>query len=171
MVRPGIHWDMIHLHGHKVLIDGFLSLGIFSGDPDTILRSGVSAAFFPHGLGHSLGLDVHDSRQLLRSLHLDLPETFHTAPAELFSYLRIRQALQTGMVLTVEPGCYFAPQLMEQHRVWTSPHVNQEKLREYVAVGGIRIEDVVVVREEGCENLTTVCRERAEVEAKCSVTG
>lgn len=72
------------------------------------------------------------------------------------------------MVLTVEPGCYFAPQLMEEHGVWTSRFVVQDKLKEYVGIGGVRIEDVIVVREQGVENLTTVGKERDWVEAVCS---
>jgi Xaa-Pro dipeptidase len=72
------------------------------------------------------------------------------------------------MVLTVEPGCYFAPQLMEAHGVWTSEHVDKDTLRRYVPVGGVRIEDVVVVREGKCENLTTVGRDRDWVERVCS---
>ena len=168
MVRPGIHWDTIHLHAHKVLIENFLSLGIFRGASEDILQSGISAAFFPHGLGHSLGLDVHDSRQYLKTVQLDLPPSSSSTPAKLYTYLRIRQPLLSGMVLTVEPGCYFAPQMMEEHGVWTSPHVNQDKLREYVSVGGVRLEDDVVVREDGCENLTTVGRESTWVEATAS---
>jgi Xaa-Pro dipeptidase len=168
MVKPGVHWDTVHLHAYKVLIDEFLSFGIFKGDPEAILQSGITVPFCPHGLGHSLGLDVHDSRQYLKSTHIDLPPTSKTTPAKLYTYLRVRQPLQKGMVLTVEPGIYFAPQLMEENGVWTSKYVDQDKLREYVAVGGVRIEDAVVVTEDGCENLTTVGRERAWVEAVCS---
>lgn len=72
------------------------------------------------------------------------------------------------MVLTVEPGCYFPPQLMEEHGIWDSPFVNTKKLKEYQSVGGVRIEDVVLVTETGCENLTTVGRERVWVEEACS---
>ena len=167
MVRPGVHWDTIHLHGHKVLIEQFLKLGIFKGDPEEILRSGVTAAFFPHGLGHSLGLDVHDSLQYLRQVHMDLPKESAITP-KLYTYLRIRRQLEKNMVLTVEPGCYFAPQLMQEHGVWTSPFVVKEKLEEYRSVGGVRIEDVVVVREEKCENLTIVPRDREIIERMCS---
>ena len=53
MVKPGVHWDSIHLHAHKVLVDGFIKLGIFKGDPEQILQTGVTAGFFPHGLGKS----------------------------------------------------------------------------------------------------------------------
>jgi len=167
MVKPGIHWDVLHLHAHKVLIDGFLKLGIFKGDPEAILQTGVTLSFFPHGLGHSLGLDVHDSLQYLRTTKTDSPET-KSAPEKLFRYLRIRQVLKENMVLTVEPGCYFPPQLMQEHGAWTSEFVDKEKLKEYCEVGGVRIEDVVVVRNGQCENLTTVGRERDWIEEMCS---
>ncbi|EIW71477.1 hypothetical protein TREMEDRAFT_42855 [Tremella mesenterica DSM 1558] len=165
MVRPGAHWDTLHLHGHKVLIDSFLALGIFTGEPSVILQSGITAAFFPHGLGHAIGLDVHDSRQELKAVHLNLPPESLSTPAKLYSYLRIRRPLKVGMCVTVEPGCYFPPQLMELHGVWESEYVDKDKLREYVSVGGVRIEDTVVVTEDGWENLTMVVRERADVEA------
>jgi len=169
MVRVGAHWDELHLHAHKVLIDGFIKMGIFKGTHEEMLQSGLSAAFFPHGLGHSLGLDVHDSLQYLRSTHIDLPESTRATPEKLYTYLRIRQPLQANMVLTVEPGCYFAPQMLDEHGVWESPLVDTEVLKTYLPVGGVRIEDVVVVREGAqCENLTTVGRERAWVEARCS---
>jgi Xaa-Pro dipeptidase len=168
MVKPGVHWDVLHLHAHKVLVDGFLKLGIFTGDAEDILQTGVTLAFFPHGLGHSLGLDVHDSLQYLRANKIDTPESSKSAPEKLFRYLRIRQTLRENMVLTVEPGCYFPPQLMEEHGAWTSEYVNKDKLKEYCEVGGVRIEDVVVVRGDECENLTTVGRERDWIEKMCS---
>jgi Xaa-Pro dipeptidase len=168
MVKPGIHWDVLHLHAHKVLVDGFIKLGIFKGDPEVILQSGVTLSFFPHGLGHSLGLDVHDSLQYLRTVKTPTPESITSAPEKLFRYLRIRQVLEENMVLTVEPGCYFPPQLMEEHGAWKSEFVDKEKLREYCEVGGVRIEDVVVVRQGQCENLTTVGREREWIEKMCS---
>ncbi|WWD04352.1 hypothetical protein V865_002421 [Kwoniella europaea PYCC6329] len=168
LVQPGVHWDTLHLHAHKVLIDEFIRLGIFKGDAEEILQSGVTAGFLPHGLGHSLGLDVHDSRQYLKSVHEAIPDSSKQTPSRLYAYLRIRRPLVEGMVLTIEPGCYFAPQLMEEHGVWSSQFVNQEVLNRYVGVGGVRIEDVVVVTRDGCENLTTVGREREWIESACS---
>ncbi|WVW86918.1 hypothetical protein I302_108973 [Kwoniella bestiolae CBS 10118] len=168
LVKPGIHWDRLHLHAHKVLIDGFLQLGIFKGDTEQILQSGVTAGFFPHGLGHSLGLDVHDSRQYLKSVHEALPESSQQTPSKLYAYLRIRRPLAEGMVLTIEPGCYFAPQLMDEHGVWSSEFVDKEVLERYVGVGGVRIEDVVVVTSGVCENLTTIGRDREWIEKVCS---
>ncbi|WWC65841.1 uncharacterized protein I303_108463 [Kwoniella dejecticola CBS 10117] len=168
LLKPGVHWDTLHLHAHNTLIHGFIRLGIFQGDAEAILQSGVTAGLFPHGLGHSLGLDVHDSRQHLKSVHLDIPKTSTQTPAKLYAYLRIRRPLAKGMVLTIEPGCYFAPQLMDEHGVWDSQYVNKEVLRRYIGVGGVRIEDVVVVTDSGCENLTTVGRERSWIEEVCS---
>lgn len=167
------------MHGHKVLLDGFIALGIFKATDDEptqdraflaerILQTGVTAAFFPHGLGHSLGLDVHDSRQYLKSTAIDPPASSSSTPAKLYAYLRIRQPLLEGMVLTVEPGCYFPAQLMDLHGVWTNEYVDQEVLQRYVPVGGVRIEDAVLVTKTGSENLTLAPRERSEVEALCS---
>ncbi|BEI87312.1 uncharacterized protein CcaverHIS019_0100300 [Cutaneotrichosporon cavernicola] len=168
--RVGVHWDDIHLHTHKVLIDEFIKLGIFKGTAEEMLQSGLSAAFYPHGLGHSIGLDVHDSLQYLREVKLDVPASSAAVPAKLFTYLRIRQPLQAGMVLTIEPGCYFPPQLLDMHGVWESPLVDHEVLKTYLPVGGVRLEDSVVVRDNGepCENITPVGRERAWVEARAS---
>jgi hypothetical protein len=118
--------------------------------------------------GHSLGLDVHDSRQYLKAKYIDLPASTRSTPSALYTYLRIRQPLQENMVLTVEPGCYFAPQLMAEHGVWESKFVDVEKLKLYIGVGGVRIEDAVVVRSGQCENLTIVGRERDWVESACS---
>ncbi|BEI79503.1 hypothetical protein CcaverHIS002_0100320 [Cutaneotrichosporon cavernicola] len=120
--------------------------------------------------GHSIGLDVHDSLQYLREVKLDVPASSAAVPAKLFTYLRIRQPLQAGMVLTIEPGCYFPPQLLDMHGVWESPLVDHEVLKTYLPVGGVRLEDSVVVRDNGepCENITPVGRERAWVEARAS---
>ncbi|WVQ75042.1 hypothetical protein IAR50_004651 [Cryptococcus sp. DSM 104548] len=168
LVKPGVHWDSIHLHAHKVLIDGLLSFGILAGSPEAILQSGITAAFFPHGLGHSIGLDTHDSLQYLRSARVALPPTSSTTPDKLYKYLRLRLPLMENMVVTVEPGCYFAPQLLKEHGVWESEYVDKSVLEAYLDIGGVRIEDVVVVRQTGVENLTTVGKEREWVEGVCS---
>lgn len=168
MIKPGAHWDLLHLQAHRTLIEGFLSLGIFQGTVEEILRDGISCAFMAHGLGHSLGLDVHDSRQYLKAEHTVIPPEAKAVSPKLFTYLRIRQPLQEGMVVTVEPGCYFPPQLMEESGVWTSSFVHQERLKEYVQVGGVRIEDCVLVTATGYDNLTTVGRDREWVEGVCS---
>lgn len=93
-IKPGVNWDDIHLHAHKVAIDGLLSLGVLKGDKNEILKARTSAAFFPHGLGHYLGLDTHDCGGNPNPNEKDI----------LFRYLRLRARLPVGSVVTVEPG-------------------------------------------------------------------
>lgn len=93
-IKPGKAWDDLHLLAHKVLIDGLLSLGILKGDKDEILKARTSAAFFPHGLGHYLGMDTHDVGGNPNRADKDI----------LFRYLRLRATLPAGSVVTVEPG-------------------------------------------------------------------
>jgi Xaa-Pro dipeptidase len=108
MLKPGVHWDQVHLATHRVLVSGLLKLGILrSGDGATeeeILNSGVTAAFYPHGLGHSLGMDVHD----VPSVSKPDPKENKTlldgkSPAgsneALYTYLRLRLPLEAGMVV------------------------------------------------------------------------
>jgi Xaa-Pro dipeptidase len=93
-IKAGVLWDDIHLHAHKVAIDGLLSIGILKGDKDEILKARTSAAFFPHGLGHYLGLDTHDVGGSPNREEKDI----------LFRYLRLRARIPAGSVVTVEPG-------------------------------------------------------------------
>lgn len=94
LLKAGVVWDDVHVHAHKVAIDGLLALGIFKGDKDAILRDRTSVAFFPHGLGHYLGMDTHDTGG-----HANYADT-----DTLFRYLRVRGQLPAGSVITVEPG-------------------------------------------------------------------
>jgi Xaa-Pro dipeptidase len=94
ILKAGIDWDEAHLLAHKIAIDGLLSLGILKGDKDEILKARTSAAFFPHGLGHYLGMDTHD---VGGNPNPKDPDT-------LFRYLRLRAKLPAGSVVTNEPG-------------------------------------------------------------------
>ncbi|CED85454.1 Putative metallopeptidase [Phaffia rhodozyma] len=167
IIKAGIHWDTVHLLMHKILISNFLRLGIFqNGTEEEILASGVSTGFFPHGLGHSIGLDVHDVPSASK------PATNPTIPAQslenpqLYKFLRLRLPLEQGMIITIEPGCYFSPHVLAPWR--SSPFLNTSVLAEYEPMGGVRIEDVVLVEEKGIRNLTTAVRERKDVERLCS---
>ncbi|KIP04185.1 hypothetical protein PHLGIDRAFT_109917 [Phlebiopsis gigantea 11061_1 CR5-6] len=183
ILRSGLHWDAVQLLCHRVLVRAFQRLGIFhspntsvgpsvpSGptsmySEEAILASGISTAFFPHGVGHSLGLDVHDvpsaSKPELNTT-IKLESIGHV---DFYRYLRLRLPLETGMIVTVEPGCYFSPHLLAAVR--GSPLINHETLKKYEPVGGVRIEDVVLITENGYENLTTVKSERSWVEGVCS---
>ncbi|KAL0948075.1 hypothetical protein HGRIS_010699 [Hohenbuehelia grisea] len=176
VLKPGIHWDDVHLLCHVTLVRGFQRLGIFKSpdspgsgswnSEDAILASGISSAFFPHGLGHSLGMDVHDvpgaSKPQVNSTIANPPK----GHADFYTYLRLRLPLEANMVVTVEPGCYFSPHLLAPVR--ESKHINHEVLARYESVGGVRIEDVVLITNDGYENLTTVKSDTAWVESVCS---
>ncbi|KAL4076616.1 metallopeptidase family M24-domain-containing protein [Scleroderma yunnanense] len=190
MLRPGVHWDDVQLRCHEVLVDGFLNLGIFRspeapsaiGDSNkcgdlrrNILVSGISAAFFPHGLGHSLGMDVHDvpivSKPPKTGKYFILGQSESTIPGaggheSFYRFLRLRLPLQAGMVVTVEPGIYFSPHLLAPHR--QSSFLDADVLARFENVGGIRIEDDVLITENGAENLTTVRSETAWIESVCA---
>lgn len=99
-IKAGKSWDEIHLLAHKIAIDGLLKLGVLKGDAKEILESRTSAAFFPHGLGHYLGLDTHDVGGNPNRADKDV----------LFRYLRLRGNLPAGSVVTVEPGVSLLPQ-------------------------------------------------------------
>ncbi len=97
MLKEGVFWDDVHLQAHKIAIDGLVSLGILKGDKEEILKSRTSVAFFPHGLGHYLGMDTHDTG--------GHPRYADTDP--MFKYLRVRGKLPAGSIITVEPGVSF----------------------------------------------------------------
>ncbi|TFK35811.1 Creatinase/aminopeptidase [Crucibulum laeve] len=176
LLKPGLHWDAVQLICHRTLVKGFQRLGIFktpespgSGSwnaEEAILASGVSSAFFPHGVGHSIGMDVHDVPEASKPTENNTIGSVVLGHESFYSYLRLRLPLEANMVVTVEPGIYFSPHLLEAVR--DSKHIDYEVLKRYESVGGVRIEDVVVITEDGFENLTTVRSDTAWVEAVCS---
>jgi Xaa-Pro dipeptidase len=155
-VKPGVEWDDLHLLAHKILIQHFLKLGIFvNGSEQDILASRVSTAFLPHGLGHMLGMDTHDTGG----------KANYDDPDVMFRYLRIRRKLQANMVVTVEPGIYFNKFLIEPFKSdpIASNLIDWEVLATYMPVGGIRLEDDVRVTEIGFENFTKITRDADEI--------
>ncbi|TFK68909.1 Creatinase/aminopeptidase [Pluteus cervinus] len=176
MIKAGVHWDKVHLRCHQVLVRGFQKLGIFKtpnspgsgswNSEQAILASGVSSAFFPHGLGHSLGMDVHDVPSASKpTINSTIPEDSE-GHESLYTYLRLRLPLEEGMVVTVEPGVYFSPHLVAPVR--DSRHIDPKVLKKYDSMGGVRIEDVIIIKKGGYENLTTVKSDTAWVEGICS---
>ena len=106
MIKPGLHWDAVQLLCHRTLVRGFKKLGIFRGDVDeaVLLASGVSAAFFPHGVGHSLGQDVHDVPSASKPAHNPTIAQGNGSGGEpghekFYEYLRLRLPLEEGMVV------------------------------------------------------------------------
>lgn len=94
MLKEGVLWDDVHLEAHKIAIEGLLAIGILQGDKEDILKTRTSVAFFPHGLGHYLGMDTHDTGG-----HPDYDDKDN-----MFRYLRVRGKLPAGSIITVEPG-------------------------------------------------------------------
>ncbi|MBF2084989.1 aminopeptidase P family protein [Thermoleptolyngbya sp. C42_A2020_037] len=153
-IAPGVEYREIHLLAARVLAEGLVSLGILRGAPDALVEQDAHALFFPHGVGHLLGLDVHDME--------DLGDLAGYAPGRTRSdrfglcYLRLDRPLRPGMVVTVEPGFYQIPALLQdpEKRDRYSAMVNWERLAEFADVRGIRIEDDVLVTPNGRDVLT-----------------
>jgi Xaa-Pro aminopeptidase len=153
-VRPGVEYRNLHLLAATTIAQGLVDLGILRGRAEDLVDQDAHALFFPHGIGHLLGLDVHDMEDLgdiagyeagrVRSDRFGL------------GYLRLDRPLQAGMVITIEPGFYQVPALLQdpERRVQFQEIVNWERLAQFNDVRGIRIEDDLLVTDQGSEVLT-----------------
>ncbi|KAI9499427.1 peptidase M24, structural domain-containing protein [Zychaea mexicana] len=144
-LAPGVMWDDMEDLAVQVLCNELVRIGILVGDQDELIHLGVPYAFYFHSLGHTVGLDVHD---VGRSLMMHHP-------------------LEPNMIITVEPGLYFNDAYL---RIWTefpgfSKYFNMDLLQRYRPVGGVRIEDSVLITATGCENLTVAPKQTEEIEA------
>ncbi|CAI4217575.1 unnamed protein product [Parascedosporium putredinis] len=155
-VRPGVLYYKLHLHAAAVALVGLMRLGILgNGTVGQIWSAGTIAAFFPHGLGHHIGLEVHDVTGRDRLLLLEGGES--DGDAKDTSATDGRQRLEKNMIVTIEPGIYFCREYIEGYVLKTEPHcryINKDMLEKYYPVGGVRIEDDILVTEDGYENLT-----------------
>lgn len=156
LCKPGVTYQSIHLEAAKVIAKGLTELGLMKGNVDEAVANGAHAMFFPHGLGHMMGLDVHDMEDLGENYvgyddEISRIDQFGTA------YLRLGRRLQTGFVLTVEPGIYFIPDLIRKWKAEkiNSTFINYDKAEEYIGFGGIRLEDDVLITETGSRLLGT----------------
>lgn len=153
-IAPGVEYRDIHLLAATAIAEGLVDLGILCGAPEDLVEQDAHALFFPHGVGHLLGLDVHDME--------DLGDIAGYEPGRTRSdrfglcYLRLDRPLRAGMVVTVEPGFYQIPALLaDLDRRWRyQSMVNWERLAAFADVRGIRIEDDVLVTATGGEVLT-----------------
>lgn len=154
LVKPGITYTSIHLAAVRLITQGLINLGLMMGDPDEAVAAGAHALFMPHGLGHQMGLDVHDMEDLGEN-YVGYDEVYKRATQFGLKSLRMGKKLRPGHVITNEPGCYFIPALIEK---WKSEGINKQfinfsKLEEYYTFGGIRIEDDILVTENGARLL------------------
>lgn len=163
-VRPGLDWRDLHLHAHLLIAELLAAHDIIKADPQQALDSGLSAVFLPHGLGHLLGLQVHDVAGFQPT-----PTTPAIAPPPGHPTLRLTRQLEPGFVVTVEPGLYFIDLLLQRARHGAhATQINWPLVDELRPWGGIRIEDNVLVTESGHQNLT---REAFAKEASAAASG
>ncbi|MEO0987038.1 MAG: aminopeptidase P family protein [Cyanobacteria bacterium J06639_14] len=162
MARPGVEYRDLHLLACRTIAAGLVDLGILKGQPDTLVEQDAHALFFPHGVGHLLGLDVHDME--------DLGDLAGYAPGRQrsdrfgLSFLRLDRPLQAGMVVTIEPGFYQVPGILQDpsRRECYDDMVDWERLAQFKKIRGIRIEDDVLITPAGCEVLTDILPSQAE---------
>ncbi|MEN9706319.1 MAG: Xaa-Pro dipeptidase [Pseudomonadota bacterium] len=149
-VREGTHWPDLHLLAHHKVAGLLQDAGVLRIAAEDAVESGLSGTFLPHGLGHLLGLQVHD----VGGFH-PAPDAPPLPPPAGHPALRLTRRLEQGMVVTMEPGIYFIDMLLDAARRGPlAPHVDWDVVDRLKQHGGIRIEDNLVVGRTGCENLT-----------------
>ncbi|KAJ8983068.1 hypothetical protein NQ317_007110 [Molorchus minor] len=157
--KPGVSWSDMHLLANRVLLEQLKKGGLLKGSVNEMMQANLGAVFQPHGLGHFMGLDVHDVGGYLPGYpeRLDRPG---------LKSLRTARVLEENMVLTIEPGCYFIDPLL--NKALTSPEQSKflvpEVIERFRGFGGVRIEDDVLVTKNGIVNLTKVPRTVEEIE-------
>jgi Xaa-Pro dipeptidase len=149
-VRPGVDYRDIHLEAHLAMARVLRDFGVILVDPDVAVDTGVSRAFFPHGIGHGIGLQVHDVGGFAASDRggtIDRPDGH--------PHLRLTRTLEPGMVVTIEPGIYFIDMLLDDLKErGLGPSVDWDRVEAFRPFGGIRIEDDVACTDGDPENLT-----------------
>jgi Xaa-Pro aminopeptidase len=154
LAKPAIKWQDVHFNACKILAEGLILLGLMKGNADEAVKIGATSLFMPHGLGHALGMDVHDMEGLGENF-VGYDDKVQRSTIFGHKSLRFGKFTQVGHVLTVEPGIYFIPQLID---IWANEgkfkdFINYEKLNAYRDFGGIRIEDDIVITSDGCKVL------------------
>ncbi len=161
-IRPRIEYRVVHEIACRKLIEGLITIGLLRGEPDSLFERGAHTIFFPHGIGHLIGLDVHDMEEFG-----DLAgyEPGRTRDARFgFNFLRLDRPLRAGMVVSIEPGIYFVPGLLDcrERRAEFGDCVNFDAVARFSDVRGIRIEDEVLVTRAGAEVLTLAIPSQVE---------
>ncbi len=154
LAKAGVTYLSVHLTVAEVIATGLKDLGLMKGDIKEAVKNGAHALFMPHGLGHMMGLDVHDMEDL-GQVYVGYDEEVRPISQFGTSSLRLGKRLQSGFVLTNEPGIYFIPALIEkwkQEKIGTD-FINFANLEKYMNFGGIRIEDDLLITETGCKLL------------------
>ena len=152
--KPDIPYRDMHFLACKVIASGLKQLGLMKGDIEEAVNQGAHALFMPHGLGHAMGLDVHDMEGLGED-YVGYTEDMKRSSQFGTAYLRFARELKPGHVITNEPGIYFIPTLIEK---WKSTGLNKDfinynEVEKYLDFGGVRLEDDILITEDGCRNM------------------
>ncbi len=172
LAKPGVAYQSVHIEALKVMVEGLIGLGLMKGDPTEAVMSGAAALFMPHGLGHQMGLDVHDMEDL-GERYVGYDEIVERSKQFGLGALRMGKQLRAGHVVTVEPGIYFIPALI---RKWQTERIHTQfipyaKLERYLDFGGIRLEDNILITSSGNRLISNKFRPPiapADVESACS---
>ena len=154
VAKPGVRWYDVHMNVCRLMTDKLKELGLMKGDTEGAVQAGAHAMFMPHGLGHMMGMDVHDMEGLGQQ-YVGFDE--ETQPSTIFgtASLRCGKRLQEGFVMTDEPGIYFIPALIDEWRAKKlhMDFLNYDMLETYKDFGGIRLEDDILITKDGCRFL------------------
>ena len=151
VAKPGVKWWNVHFAVCRIITERLQQLGLMKGDVEESLKAGAHAMFLPHGLGHSMGMDVHDMEGL-GQVYVGFDDEVRPSTQFGTNALRFGRRLQKGFVVTDEPGIYFIPALIDDWKKngTNAQFLNFDKIDEYRDFGGIRIEDDVLITDEGC---------------------
>jgi Xaa-Pro aminopeptidase len=167
---PGISNLELHLKACRIIASGMKELGVMKGDIDEAVAAGAHALFMPHGLGHMLGLDVHDMEALGENF-VGYSDDVKRSSQFGLAFLRFALPFKPGHVFTIEPGCYFIPELIAQWKAEKkfTEFINYGKIDNYMSIGGIRIEDNILITEKGHKLMgKPIPKSVKDVEAVCS---
>ena len=162
-LKPGVLFRDVHFLACRKLVEGLKAAGVMKGDPDDAVVAGAHTVIFQCGLGHMMGLDVHDMEDLGEE-YVGYTETLKKSKEFGWKSLRLARALEPGFVVTIEPGLYFIPELMDR---WSAEgkytdFINYDKLKTFRHFGGIRIEEDLVITDSGSRLLGKPLAKTAE---------
>lgn len=166
---PGVSNRDVHLLACRVLASGLKDLGLMKGDLDAAVKAGAHALFMPHGLGHMMGLDVHDMEALGEN-YIGYNDEVQRSTQFGTKFLRFALPYKPGHVFTIEPGCYFIPELIDKWKAekMHTDFINYGEVEKYRDFGGARIEDDLLITETGHKLLgKPIPKSVAEIEAIC----
>lgn len=156
VAKPGVKWYDVHMNVCRLMTDKLKELGLMKGDTEEAVQAGAHAMFLPHGLGHMMGMDVHDM-EALGQIYVGFDDEIQPSTQFGTDCLRMGRRLQENFVMTDEPGIYFIPALIDDWKA--SGHckefLNFDMLETYKDFGGIRIEDDILITKDGCRFLGT----------------